>query len=106
MLERHHVVFKSQGGLDFPLNYQYLSPEQHRGKFGPHMNREMDLHYKREMQKALEKVLTKNTYSIEELIILLELEPTQANKAFKKLLTYKGIGRGTVIRRLMGGRFY
>ena len=25
--QRHHIVFRSQGGLDFKLNYKYLCPD-------------------------------------------------------------------------------
>lgn len=31
MLEKHNIVFKSQGGIDFELNYKYLYSEDHRG---------------------------------------------------------------------------
>lgn len=49
MLEKHHIVFKSQMGLDFELNYKYLTSEDHRGNEGPHKNREKNLEYKREL---------------------------------------------------------
>lgn len=85
MLEKHHIVFRSQGGLDFELNYKYLTPEQHKGDNGPHLNKKTDLKYKKELQEKLEKILDKNYYSIEELIELIGLKKRQAYKAFKKL---------------------
>ena len=30
--QRHHIVFRSQGGLDIPINFKYLCPEHHTGK--------------------------------------------------------------------------
>lgn len=106
--EKHHVwvVFKSQGGLDFELNYKYLSSEAHRGNEGPHKCRETDLIYKIELQESLEALLEKDYYNIKELVDLLGLKPRQANKAFRKLLKPNGIDRETIIRRLMGGRLY
>src|SRR5699024_4344814 len=99
-------IFKSQGGLDFELNYKYLTPEEHRGNKGPHRNKEIDLMYKRELQEFLEALLEEDYYNIKELVDLLGLKPAQANKAFKKLLKVDGIKREDVLRRLMGGRLY
>lgn len=100
------MTFKSQGGLDFELNYRYLTPEQHRGINGPHQNKKTDLKYKREMQAQLENILTHKYYTIEELIEILGLKERQAYKAFKKLVTVKGIKREAAIFRLMGNKNY
>lgn len=105
-IEKHHIVFKSQGGLDFDLNYKYLDSNSHRGNLGPHKNKETDLKYKLELQEKLEQLLTKDYYNIKELIDLLGLKEVQANKAFRKLLKVNGIEREDAIRRLLGGRFY
>lgn len=106
MIEKHHIVFKGQSGLDFELNYKYLTSEEHRGNTGPHKCRETDLRYKKELQKKLEKLLIKEYYNIKELIDLLGLKEVQANKAFRKLLKTNGIPREEIIRRLMGGKMY
>lgn len=106
MLERHHIIFVSQGGLDFELNYKYLSSTDHRGNSGPHKCKETDLMYKKELQEKLEQLLTKEYYNIKELIDLLGLKEVQANRAFRKLLKVNGIERETILRRLMGGRLY
>jgi len=102
------VIFKSQGGLDFELNYKRLTPEQHRGSKGPHRCRETDLRYKKELQRKLEGKLTDEFYTIDELIKVLGLDKRQAYKAFKKLRNYpgKGMKKEDAIKRLMGGRFY
>lgn len=107
MLEKHHIIFRSSGGLDFPLNYKYLDSNSHRGDNGPHKNREVDLQYKRELETDLLKILTKDYYTADELIELLELESRQAYKAFKKVKqSSKGIAKEDVIKRLLGGKFY
>lgn len=106
MLERHHIVYKSQQGLDFELNYKRLTPEQHRGPNGPHMNRETDLKYKREMQKKLFEILKDEYYTIKEIRKILGIRPGQA-RVFRKLPQHpEGMRKQDIIRRLMGGRFY
>lgn len=108
MIEKHHIVFKSQGGLDFELNYKPLTPYDHRGPKGPHMCRETDLKYKKEMQRKLEEILVDEFYTEKELIKILGLKPQQAYKAFKKIDKHpdRGMKREDVIRRLMGGKLY
>lgn len=97
---------KSQGGMDFELNYEYLSDEDHRGNFSPHHNRQADLKLKKRMQRQLEELLTQEYYNVKELIDLLGLQEKQANRAFRKLLKVNGIPRLDIIKRLMGGSFY
>ena len=107
MLEKHHIIFRSQGGLNFPLNYKYLTAEQHRGNNSPHMSREIDLQYKVELEQELRHTLTDTHYSIDELIQILELEKKQAYKGFKQVSKgSKGMEKEDVIFRLLGGRFY
>lgn len=105
--EKHHRIFKSQGGKDFKLNYIYLCNECHRGNEGPHRSRETDLRYKKELQINLQTLLTKDHYTLEELIDLLEISKAQARKTFKHLRQYKeGYARLEIIFRLLGDRFY
>ena len=106
IIERHHIIYRSQGGLDFELNYKYLTSTEHRGNNGPHKCKETDLKYKLELQEKLEQLLTKDYYNIKELIDILGLKEVQANRAFRKLLKVNGIEREKVLRRLMGGRLY
>lgn len=89
------------------MNYKHLTPEQHRGNTGPHMCKETDLRYKRELQSKLEGMLDKPYYQTDELIRLLGLKRQQAFKAFRRLPNSgSGIRREDIIRRLMGGRLY
>ena len=105
--EKHHIVFKSQNGLDFPLNYVYLCSEHHRGKNGPHKNRIVDIGYKLEMQEKLYKILNKEFYNIEQLMQLLNLNYSQAKTICKKhKLSKEGYKKSEIIKTLMGDTIY
>lgn len=107
MLEKHHIIFKSQGGIDFPLNFIYLTPEEHRGNYGPHMKRSIDLQYKKELERNLRLTLTKGAYTVSEIINILELKPKQAYKAFRQVQGSCGdMDMEDVIFRLLGGKYY
>lgn len=105
--DRHHIVYRSQGGLDFPLNFKYLCSEHHRGKDGPHKNKRVDLEYKLEMQNQLQKLLCKQFYKLDELITLLQINKGVLKKIFKDYKLYKeGYKSFDIIYRLMGNRIY
>ena len=105
--EKHHIIFKSQGGLDFELNYKHLTTEDHKGNNGPHKNRKTDLKYKKELEYKLRELLIERYYTVEDLKNILGLKSRQAYKAFRQVEnTSKGMRREDVIKRLLGGRFY
>ena len=105
--DKHHIVYRSQGGLDFPLNFKYLCSEHHRGKNGPHKNKKIDLQYKLEMQKQLQKLLCKKFYRLDELTTLLQINKRMLKKLLKDYKLYKeGYKSIDVIYRLMGNKTY
>ena len=105
--QKHHIVFKSQGGLDFDFNFAFLTPEQHTGQEGVHNNREMDLKLKKELQEKLILTFSEPSYSLNKIIELLGLKRKQAEKAFKRVACIGGEYRAEdIIRRLMGGKLY
>jgi len=107
MNEKHHIVFRSQGGLNFPLNFIYLTVEEHRGNQGPHLNRARDLELKLSLQLSLTKILSNKYYTAEELIKELELIPKEAYKMLKTLNRHlEGYSTEDLIRRLMGSKMY
>ena len=58
ILEEHHIFFGNPGRKNaekYGLKV-YLTPENHRGKNGPHQRREVDLTLKRMGQEAFERV--------------------------------------------------
>lgn len=106
-VERHHIIFRSQLGLDFPLNYKYLCFEHHKGNKSPHCCREIDLKYKVELERKLKKLLDKEFYTEDEIRQLLGLKKKQADKIFRRFRIYpEGYSRDEILRRLMGGRLY
>lgn len=105
--DKHHIVYRSQGGIDFPINFKYLCPEHHRGKNGPHKNRQLDLKYKLELQEKLEKILLKEFYSIDELVTLLKINKGMLKRLLKEYKLYKeGYKKSDIIYRLMGRKLY
>lgn len=102
---KHHIVFRSQGGLDFDLNFAFLTPEQHRELHDNDHN--MDLKLKKELQEKLFLIFVKDTYTLEEIIEKLGLKRRQAEKAFKRVACIGGEYQAeNIIRRLMGGKLY
>lgn len=105
--DKHHIVYKSQGGIEFPLNFRYLCSKHHRGSSGPHKNRRLDLEYKLDMQKKLQDILVKEVYTIEELEPLLNINKGMIQRLFKEYkLSDKGFRKVDIIFRLMGRKKY
>lgn len=103
----HHIVFKCEGGVDFPLNYKYLCPDHHRGKEGPHKNKSTNLKYKLQMQEKLSEILPKDYYKIEELSLILQMNKSYLKKLFKNLKFYKeGYLKDDIVFKLMGNKQY
>lgn len=105
---RHHIVFRSKGGLDNDLNYKDLCVEHHEtGKDAPHRNRVVDVMYKQELQKKYYELFNDETYTVEEIAELIGLSLKKTTQAFLKVNNIAGrYEREDIIRRLMGGRLY
>ena len=72
MAELHHIVFRSQGGLNFKLNLIPLSIQEHKGDDGPHKNRQRDLELKQWLQEQLFDLFDKEkSYTLKEIAIKL-----------------------------------
>lgn len=105
--QKHHIVFRSQGGLDIPMNFKYLCPEHHTGKESPHRNRTIDLQYKKEEQDELFKLFTEESYTIKQIADLIGYDKKRLEKRFMKVPSCAGsYAREDIIRALMGGRLY
>lgn len=105
--DKHHIVYKSNGGIEFPLNFRSLCSNHHRGKFGPHKNRRLDLEYKLNMQRKLGDILINEFYNIEELVPLLNINKGVIIRLFKQYkLGDKGFRKVDIIFRLMGSKKY
>lgn len=103
----HHIVHKSEGGLDIDINYKYLCNKHHRGKHGPHHDKKVDLLYKIELQKKLYSLLTKEFYFEKELGEILGLSNSASKRLTRKLQLFKeGYKKDDIIFMLMGGEDY
>ena len=107
-MHKHHIVFRSQGGLDFSLNFKYLSYEDHEGPNGPHRSRITDLKYKTELQTELISMFEANTeYTEKQIADELGVTKKYIAKNFKRVTNNCGLYRGEdIVRHLMGGRLY
>ncbi|HCW53184.1 MAG TPA: HNH endonuclease [Clostridium sp.] len=103
----HHIVHRSEGGFDIEINYKYLCPEHHRGKYGPHHSKETDLRYKIDLQNKLYETLTKDYYCSKELSQILNIPNNTLKRITKGLKLYKeGYKKSDIIFRIMGNKFY
>lgn len=103
----HHIVHRSEGGLDILLNYKYLCEEHHRGKDGPHHSLETDLRYKIDLQNKLYGILIKDFYTLKELGEVLSVSLNTLKRITKNIRLYKeGYKKQDIILSLMGGRLY
>lgn len=107
-MHTHHIVFRSQGGLDFDLNLRRLTPEEHEGTNGLHHNSAVDLMYKMELQNNLDTLFRREClYTEEQVAKRLGKSVRYWEKNLKKVPRTMGMIRGEdLIRRLMGGKLY
>ncbi|WP_294392498.1 HNH endonuclease signature motif containing protein [uncultured Clostridium sp.] len=103
----HHIVHRSEGGFDIKLNYKYLCPYHHRGKYGPHHSKEVDLRYKLDLQNKLYEMLPKEYYYFKELSLVLNIPNNTLKRITKNLKLYKeGYKKADIIFKIMGEKFY
>lgn len=105
--DRHHVIHKSEGGIETPLNYVYLCEEHHRGKFGPHANQEVDRYYKLRLQRLLEDTFSEKFYTAMEIRKICQLSNSSMKKFMSQTRLHKeGYDRNDIIYFIMGGSCY
>lgn len=107
-IHKHHIVFRSQGGLDFSLNLIELTQEEHEGDDGPHKNRKVDLALKTELQRKLFELFPRGDFfDIKAISKKLGRTPRYFEPHFRKVPMIGGLYPGEeIVKRLMGGRFY
>ncbi|HHD2753249.1 TPA: hypothetical protein ACOTG0_002058 [Clostridium perfringens] len=108
--ELHHVIYRSQCTYmsNIKVNFKFLCPEHHRGNSSPHMNRDIDLKYKLELQEKLFSMFSEKDYWTEkEIMAKLECSKNEIKKITKKMFIAKeGYEVNTLVKRLMGNRLY
>lgn len=106
-MHKHHIVFRSQRGMDTPLNMIDLSFSQHEGNEGPHQSRESDLKLKLELQSDYYKLFKDPEYSLPDIAYMLGKTEKYTWKFFRTVPNKAGIyQREDIIRKLMGGKTY
>ena len=91
--EKHHVIFRSQGGFDVGWNYKYLCYKCHKGMNGPHRKKSKDLQYKRELQTLLNERLCNEYYTpiqIKEIFIKTLKRHKEGYKSSKLIIAIMG----------------
>lgn len=110
IVELHHITYRSQCPYmsNIKVNFKFLCPEHHRGISSPHMNREIDLRYKLELQEKLFFMFSEKEYWTEkEIMDKLECSKNEVKKITKKMFIAKeGYEVNELVKRLMGNRLY
>jgi AraC-like DNA-binding protein len=106
-LHKHHIVFRSQGGLDISDNLINLSYEDHEGANGPHQSKEVNMRLKKDLQDDYFRMFKSDEYTVGEIAAILHKSEKYIEKHFKKVKNHAGIyKREDIIRKLMGGKIY
>jgi Translation elongation factors (GTPases) len=106
-MHKHHIVFRSQGGLDFDLNLIELTYEEHEGNNGPHRNWLVDRKYKLELQDKLCELFLDEEYTIEQIAKKLRKTTRYFEKHFRRVPSAAGLYKTEdIIRKLMGAKIY
>ena len=107
-MHKHHIVFRSHGGLTYPLNIIKLTLEQHEGNNSPHHNKEIDDRLKKDLQcKLFDIFCEEEGYTIEQIAKSLERTTKYFEKHFRKVPSIGGKYKPKdIVFHLMGGKFY
>jgi hypothetical protein len=107
-MHKHHIVFRSQGGLNFDLNLIDLTYEQHEGPEGPHHNKLVDNILKKQLQDRLFEIFRDDKgYTIEQIAKALGKSAKYFEKHFRTVPSAAGIYKPEdIVRKLMGGKIY
>jgi len=106
-MHNHHIVFRSQGGLDYSLNLVKLTYEDHEGNNSPHKNKQIDDMYKLDLQEKLSDIFDEEEYTIQEIAKKLGKSTRYFEKHFRKVKSAAGVYKTEdIIRKLMGDKIY
>jgi hypothetical protein len=108
-LELHHIIFRSKAPYmaNIPINFIFLTPEEHRGKSGPHHNRKKDLELKKELQAKLKIMFSNKYYTLEQIKEILGVSNKVVERLVKVLqLTKSGYEGDKLVFHMLGDRFY
>jgi len=102
--DKHHIIHKEEGGLEYPLNTLYLCEEHHRGPTGPHKDPVKDRQYKKALYDALASLFTKEHYELQDIRTMAKLSSSLARTLRKTLKRQKeGYRTMDILDFLMSG---
>lgn len=106
--QRHHIIFRSQGGMNIELNYAYLCADHHTVRQDSvHKCRSFDLLLKIRLQRKLEELFRDPEYGVCKIAKLVGYDrrrlACRMKAVPKKCARY---AREDIIRFFMGGRLY
>lgn len=102
--DKHHIIHKEEGGLDYPLNRIYLCEEHHRGPHGPHRDPQVDASYKKMLYENLHNLFVMSYYEEDDIKALIDLSAGLLRTVTKSLKRYKeGYRSVDLIDFLMSG---
>lgn len=103
--QRHHIIYRSHGGMNIDLNYAYLCPEHHTGPAGVHGgNADLNELLKLRLQKDLERIFSRETYHLREIAEMIGYDRRRLGKRMKNVRNTCGeYAREDIIRFFMGG---
>lgn len=101
-MHAHHVVFRSQGGVDHYYSKIKLPMGFHEGNRGPHRNKDTDIALKREMQKELFDAFSEaDTYDIDSILLILQPENKRSREKFVGNWKRQRTSQGNTKRRIL-----
>lgn len=106
--EKHHIVYRSHGGLDIEVNYAWLCMWHHTyGPDAPHRNRKVDLKLKLREQRDLQNMLWCETYRIWEIAEIIGMSRRTLARKMRNVPNKMGVyRRKDIIKFIMGGKLY
>lgn len=118
-MDKHHIVFKSQGGVNHRYNLIQMPHGFHIGSRGPHRNHELDIKLKKLQQDQLFRLFGNNQlYTLDAIFAIIHPARKKDKKKIEKALQWKIAGwvegkKSTplynseeIVRTLMGGRLF
>lgn len=119
-VDKHHIVFRSQGGVDHYYNMIELPHGFHIGDRGPHKNRDTDVRMKYMQQLKLFQAFGHNElHTMDEILDILQPKDKKSSVHIEKCLRWKIAGfieekgkdvpvyrSNEIVRVLMGGKLY
>ena len=111
-IEKHHIVYRSHGGVDHFYSKIALPAGFHKGNRGPHLNKKTDKALKEAMQKELFAAFSEfATYDIDAILTILQPENKRSREKIRRQMEKTKNIAGEykpedIVRTLMGGRLH